>query len=82
MNTCRFCHKRVPRGRARCRRHEPPRMPLEQWLARFWAEPLPESTVEQLARRDTPHLLDQLVAKRGPAYARAVKPWKDSNEHH
>jgi hypothetical protein len=57
-------------------------MPLNQWLTRFWAEPLPAATVEQLARRDMPELLDQLLAKRGPAYERVRGIMEGLDEHH
>ena len=54
----------------RCKDHQPARQPLERWLDEFWAEPIPDETLRQLARRDTAYLLDQFINRNGPAYDR------------
>jgi hypothetical protein len=61
---CRFCPALVPWNHVRCRACQPARMKLDEWLERFWAEPLPPDTQHQLAMRDLPYLLDQFVARR------------------
>jgi hypothetical protein len=65
------CKRRVKW--TRCAEHQPPRLALDEWLARFWAEPLPADTQRQLARRDSAFVIDQLATKRGPAYDRLLK---------